>query len=144
MNIDLANAVLKVAAGSVLTLAVAAPAVPSFSPAITVDYIGVPLNVVVACAAGAYSSFSFGDKVEPRSRMYQLFIACIIMGCAMTGLTNALIGYWLPKLHVSSGGQAALGAFVSCLARFVIPAIIERIGPLMDRIPFFRKTPKGE
>src|SRR4249919_2213707 len=135
MSIDLANGLLKMSAAAAVS--VAAPAF--ITPEITVAYIGVPLNVVVACAAGAYSSFSFGDKVEPRSRMFPLFLACVIMGCAMTGITNAMIGYWLPKLHVTSGGQAALGAMVSCLARFIIPALIERIGPLLDKVPFLRK-----
>lgn len=106
---------------------------------VLLPYVGVPLNVLVACVAGAYSSFSFGERVEPRSRMFQLFTACVIMGWAFTVVVNAAIFHWLDGFKLTDGAAAGMGAIVSCLTRFFIPALIERIGPWMDKLPFLRK-----
>lgn len=102
----------------------------------------VPFNVVIGCIAGAYASFSFGEKVEPRGRMFQLWFACIIMGCAFTAVTNGVVGYCFKGFQLTAGVQAGIGAIVSCLMRFIIPAIIEGIksGAWKDWIPFIRKT----
>jgi hypothetical protein len=125
-----------------------------FTPEVTVSYIGVPLNVLVACVAGAYSSFSFGDKVEPRSYMFKLFVACVIMGAAFTGLVIGGIEFFVhlktthDTFRVSPGVQAGLGAFVSCITRFGLPPIIEiaRTGAWMNWLPFVRRKnpPDGE
>jgi hypothetical protein len=113
-----------------------------FTPEVTVSYIGVPLNVLVACVAGAYSSFSFGDKVEPRAYMFKLFVACVIMGAAFTGIGIAVIEHFLLKdgQSVAPGAQAGFGAFVSCITRFGLPPIIEiaRTGAWMNWLPFVR------
>lgn len=119
--------------------AVVTAAAPSFSPDITVPYLGVPLNVIVACAAGAYSSFSFGKKVEPRSAMFKLFFACVFMGCAFTAIANAMVRFWFEGFEITDGVQAGMGAILSCLTRFIIPAIIARIDPWLDKIPFLKK-----
>ena len=107
---------------------------------ISVAYIGAPLNVLVACSAGAYSSFSFGDKVEPRGRMFRLFFACVFMGCALTALTQAAISHWL-NLELTDGAQAGMGAVISCLTRFWIPSLIGFIkdGTWVEWVPFLRK-----
>jgi hypothetical protein len=111
---------------------------------ISVAYIGVPLNVLVACAAGAYSSFSFGDKVEPRGRMFRLFFACIFMGCALTALTQSAIAHWM-KLDLTDGAQAGMGAVIACLTRFWIPSLIGFIkdGTWVEWVPFLRKRSGG-
>ena len=128
--------------GFSVTAAVAAAIAPSFSLDFTIDYIGVPFNAVVAAALGAYSGFAFGDKVEPRGRVFQLFIACVLMGCAWTGLTAWLIDV-LTDWELKRGAMAWMAAIISCLTRFFIPEIIKRIGPWLDKIPFFKlKTPK--
>lgn len=96
------------------------------------------LNALVACCAGAYCSFGFGEKVEPRSKMYKLFVQSVIMGLAFTEVINWVIEMYF-KVSIPYGVQAGIGAIISCMVRFVIPAAIERIGPWMDQIPFFRK-----
>lgn len=97
------------------------------------------LNFIASCAAGAYSSFSFGDKVEPRSKMFNLFIACIIMGASLTTLTNAGITHFV-HMTMLPGTKCAMGAFVSCLTRFWLPSLIENIrsGNWLNWIPFLR------
>ena len=105
---------------------------------VTVGFVGVPVNLIVACALGAYASFSFGDPVSPRSRMLNLFVACVIVGCAFTAITNAAIEHFL-RVNLLPGVQAGIGAILSCLSRFIIPAVIERIPRWLDKIPFLRK-----
>lgn len=95
--------------------------------------------IIVACAAGAYSSFAFGEKIAPRSKMFQLWMACVFMGWAFSVVTTATVHYWFPKFDLAIEVRAGLSAIVSCLTRFIIPAVIERIGPWLDRIPFLRK-----
>lgn len=139
MSQDMASALWKVGVGALGTFTAS---LPSFSPEITTPYIGVPFNVVIACIAGAYSSFSFGDKVEPRSKMWKLFIACVFMGAAWTGTVNFIISV-LTNWQLLPGAQAGMGAIISCLTRFVMPAIIENIKPwiasIKFRIPFLSK-----
>lgn len=104
-----------------------------FTPDVTTPYLGVPFNVVIACAGGTYASFSWGEKIEPRSRVYKVFFACLFMGCTLTGLINGLIAWSTDGLVLIDGVQAGLGALIACLTRFIIPALIERIGPVLDR-----------
>lgn len=131
------------------TVLAATVSTQAFSHEITVDYIGVPFNVIVASALGAYSGFSFGDKVKPRSQMFQLFIACVFMGAAWTGFVGMLIDV-LTEWELKRGVMPALGAIISCLARFFIPELIQRIGPWLDKIPFLgskkrsKRQPKDE
>ena len=139
MNLQVLEAVGKVSIG-VSALIGSSAVLP---PGVITDFI-VPVNVWIACAAGAYSSFSFGEPVEPRSKMLQLFVACIIMGAAWTALVNWGISFATDgSTSIVGGAQAGLGAVISCLARFFIPEIIKRIGPWLDKIPFLRKR-QGE
>jgi hypothetical protein len=115
---------------------------PILTQNVSIAYVGVPLNLVVACGLGAYASFSFGDPVTPRSKMLNLFMSCVIIGCAFTAVTNAAISHFM---HVTllPGAQAGIGAILSCLSRFIIPAVIERIPYWLDKIPFLKRE-KGE
>ena len=112
-----------------------------FTPDISVAYIGVPLNVIVACVLGAYSSFSVGEKVEPRKRMFNLFVACVFMGAAFTAICNAGISHWL-KMEMTAGLQAGMGAAVSFITRFFLPWLADVVsqGKWLSWIPFFRKS----
>lgn len=124
--------------------AVGLPFLPSFnfSPEFTTPYVGVPFNVVIACAGGTYASFSWGEKIEPRSRMFKMFVGCLFMGCTMTGLVNAIVVIYTDGFTLIPGVQAGLGALVACLTRFIIPALIERIGPVLDRLLSFLRLKK--
>lgn len=113
-----------------------------WTPEISVNYIGVPLNVVVACILGAYSSFSVGEKVSTRAAMFKLFVACVLMGAAFTAITNAGITFWL-KLEMTAGLQAGVGAAVSFMTRFFLPWLADVVGEgkWLSWIPFIRKSP---
>jgi len=109
-----------------------------FTPEFTLGYLGVPFNVLVACILGTYSGFGFGDKVEPRSKVVHLFVACVIMGCFWTALAEHAIQYCF-EVELKRGVLAGLGGVISCMARFFIPEMIKRIGPWLDKIPVIGK-----
>jgi hypothetical protein len=112
---------------------------------VSVAYVGVPLNVLVACAIGAYCSFSFGDRVEPRSRMAGVFLASWFMGASMTALVNSAIKHWL-QMEMTDGLQAGLGAFVAFCARFFLPWLVDVIktGKWLSWIPFVGRGEKDK
>lgn len=110
-------------------LAITTVAAALLTPDLSVGILGVPINIVVACIAGTFCSFVFGEAVEPRSYMWKLFIACVIMGCALTGFSVAMVEHWiLPEgKTVAPGVFASLGAIVSCVTRFFIPWLIDKV-----------------
>lgn len=107
---------------------------------ITVAYIGVPLNVLVACAVGAFCSFSFSDKIEGRRHMFVMFVTCLFMGAAFTACVNAGVVHWL-RLEMTDGLQAAMGAVVSFVTRFFLPwlADVVKTGKWISWVPFTRR-----
>ena len=113
----------------------------SFTRDVTVAYVGVPLNLLVACFIGAYCSFSVGDKVEPRSKMWGLLVACIFMGGAFTGIANAVIAHFT-KMEMSDALQAGVACVVSFLTRFFLPwlAKVVKTGKWVNWIPFLRRS----
>lgn len=108
---------------------------------ITVAYIGVPLNVLVACVLGAWASLSFGDKIESRGRAAQLFTAAIIMGAAFTAMANAALVHWL-GLAMTDGLQAGIGVAVSFVTPHFLPWLVDMVrnGKWLDLIPFLRRN----
>lgn len=119
----------------------ATPAIPGPHP-LAAAFGWFPIDsipLVLACIAGSYASFSFGDTVEPRSKLFSMWLACVIMGCAFTVVLNAVIGYTFKGFGLTPGVQVAIGAIVSCMTRFFLPAVIIRIGPWLDKIPFLKK-----
>lgn len=108
---------------------------------VTTVYIGVPANVLVACAIGAFCSFSFGDKVEPRRKMWGLYVACLFMGAAFTAIANATITHWF-KLEMTDALQAGIGAAVAFTTRFFLPWFVDvvKTGKWITWIPFNRSN----
>ena len=106
----------------------------------TVAYVGVPFNVLFACAVGAYCSFSLGDKIEPRSKMWSLFVMCLFLGAAFTALCNAVVEHVF-KMTMTDALQAGMGCIVSFLMRFFLPWLVKIVqdGTWVSWIPFLRK-----
>jgi hypothetical protein len=115
-----------------------------FTRDVSVAYIGVPLNVLVACAIGAFCSFSFSDRIEKRGTMVSLFVACLCMGAAFTALCNAALVHWL-GLTMTDGLQAGLGAVVAFITRFFLPWLVDVVknGKWLSWIPFIGRGDKG-
>lgn len=138
---DILHAVLKTALG----VSVAAPPIVSKTlphlEVIPEPYL-VALCLFVSCVGGAYASFSWGDPVEPRRKMANLFLSCVIMGLAFTVVVNWSIEFWFWfKAQLELGVRAAMGAIVSCLTRFIMPKVIDSIkdGSWKTIIPFLKK-----
>ena len=103
------------------------------------------LAMVIASFGGAYASFSWGDPVEPRSKMARLFVSCVIIGLSLTSLTNAAIEAFT-SFHLTLGSKTGLSAVVSCLTRFIMPKVIESIkdGTWRNVIPFIAKKERAQ
>jgi hypothetical protein len=100
------------------------------------------VTVLIACIAGAYASFGFvNEPVEPRKRMYQVFLSCVIMGWSFTTVLNAVIAWSMDGLVMTRAVHAGVGGIVSCLTRFWLPSLIDNIkkGNWIKWIPFVNK-----
>ena len=106
---------------------------------LVVGVTGVAPNVLVACAIGAWCSFSFGDKIEPRSRMYGLFVACVFMGAAFTVIVNSALVHFMGVV-MTDPLQVAVGTVVAFVTRFLLPWLVNvlRTGEWVEWIPFIR------
>lgn len=119
-----------------------APVVAKLAP--SVASIPEPLMVAgclfMASLGGAYASFSWGDPVEPRSKMARLFVSCVVMGLAFTMVFNWAVQHWSP-FALTLGAKAGMSAIISCLTRFWMPILIDSIrdGTWKELIPFIRK-----
>lgn len=113
----------------------------AISPEVSVPYLGVPINVVVAASAGAVAGFAFAGKLESRLRVFQVAFASVVLGCAITTLLELYMTYKL-GWEVETRALPAIALIVACVARWLVPAVIERIGPWLDSLPFVK--PKGK
>ena len=96
------------------------------------------LAMFLASGGGTYASFAWADPIEPRKKMINLFVSCIIMGMAFTLILNSVIEWQLKGFGLTVGARAGISAVVSCLTRFVMPVMIEGIkdGSWKSLIPF--------
>lgn len=102
-------------------------AISTFSVESTTPYLGISLNAVVAACAGAYCSFSFGTKIEPRKRMFQLFVSAVLLGGFISAIIGAALTYLLPGVEQTEELQVGIAGIVSFLVPHVAPEIIERV-----------------
>ena len=107
---------------------------------VTVAFIGVPLNVMVACAIGAFCSFSFSERVESRRSMFSMFATCWFMGAAFTAIANASMSHWF-AMEMTDGLQAGVGAVVAFITRFFLPSLADAVrnGKWISWLPMIRR-----
>lgn len=110
-----------------------------------VDFIGVPFNVLVACAIGAFCSLSFGDKVNCRRRLWGLFVSSTLMGAAFTAISNGLLQHYT-DLAMTDGLHAGMGAAVSFVTRFALPWIADVVkhGKWLSWLPWINKGNRND
>lgn len=108
---------------------------------ITVPYIGVPMNILIACSIGSMCSFGYGEPVKPRSKMFAAVATSILMGGAFTGFVDALLHHFA-GMEMLDGAAASLGAIVSFAMRPFLPWAFDtlRRGRWVRMIPFFRRN----
>ncbi len=123
------------------TIAVAAAGF-AFS-SITVEIVGVPLNVLIACGIGSFCSILAHDKLK-KGRLIPMFVLGVVMGAAFTGLAQWLVTTFIGKV-ITSSMLASMGIIVSFLTPFVLPSLIAsaRSGSWLAYIPFINRK-KGD
>ena len=141
--IDIINSIK--ASTSIFIAAIAVPSIPATELTITIGYFGVPINVLVACAAGAYASFSWGDPIKSRSKMFNLWFACLIMGGLFTGFVEFLLRHFA-NMSLSEGALAGMGGIISWSTKFWLPWLAEALksGSWIKLIPFFNTKKSGD
>lgn len=107
-------------------------AVSTFSAESTTPYLGMSLNALVAACAGAYCSFSFGSKIEPRKRMFQLFVSAVLLGGFISAIIGATLAYLVPAVVQTEALKVGIAGVVSFLVPHVAPEIIERVRGLIS------------
>lgn len=101
----------------------------------------VPAPVIIGCAAGTYASFTWADKIESRSKMWQMFFSCMVMGIAFTIVSDIAIKNFM-HMTLTPGGQAAFGAIVSVITRNAMPWLtdVARTGKWLQWVPFIKRS----
>jgi hypothetical protein len=112
-----------------------------FTRDITVPYVGVPFNLIVAVAFGAVCSLGIDDEpIRPRSKFYTIMFMSVFMGCVFTALVNAVLGHF--GLEMKDGTQAGVGGIVGFVMRPFLPwlYVTAKTGRWVRLVPFFRRN----
>lgn len=113
---------------------------------VTVDWIGVPVNVLFCCFVGSLMSFGIPDKSKLGPKQFWITVAmCVSMGAGFTAICNAVVGHFT-TIEMTSGFQAGIGLVVSFTMRFALPWMADAIskGRWLKWIPIFRGDNKPE
>lgn len=123
----------------ILVMGAVAVITAGFTRDVSIAYIGIPLNLLVPCALGAYAAFNVGKPITPRRAMWGYALACIIMGAAFTSVTTEVVQYFLQKTPLP-GTQAGIAASVSYVTKFALPWLADAVakGKWLTWIPFFK------
>lgn len=109
-------------------------------PYLATEY-SMAITVWIAASAGTIGSFAFAGKLDSRMRMFQVAFACMTLGWAMTTLIELYVTHkygWTPVPRA----LGAIALITSFFSRWIVPAVIERIGPWLDNIPFLNRKGK--
>lgn len=113
---------------------------------VTVEWIGVPVNVLFCCVVGSLMSFGIEDKVKLTPKQFWSTVAmCVSLGAAFTAICNAIMDNYT-TLEMTGGLQAGIGLVVSFTMRFVLPWLADAIrkGRWLKWIPLFRGKSEDE
>lgn len=121
--------------GSVAALG--ASAVASYVD-VTTPYIGVPLNVLIAALLGV--SFGMAWNKDPMTRRDQVIVifGSAIAACAAVAAFS-LVASYMYHVEVKANELAPFALLIALFGPSWIPAVKERIGPWLDKIPFIGK-----
>jgi hypothetical protein len=102
---------------------------PELTGDFTSSYIGVPAPVIVAAIVGTLAGIALGDPIVPRTKLLGSAFAFVFLGAAAASLIPYIIG-WRPAPPNVVAGIAVIS---SASMRWVWPALITAIKPLLDR-----------
>jgi hypothetical protein len=132
------NLAMVAEAATKTAVAVAGTAAVSYID-ISIPYIGVPLNVVVAAIGGTIAGFAWSEKVEARKKVFGIAFACVISACAMTWIAGMLARHFW-GIKVDTRDLAPLAIIFALFGRQWIPAVQSHVDPWLSSIPFINKA----
>lgn len=104
---------------------------------ITMPYLGVPLNVVVAAALGVLAGMAWDERELTRKQQSKMAVGLMFVACATTALITFVAPHW--HWSVDARAMAPLALVIAAFGPKWMPAVNDRIGPWLDKIPFFGK-----
>ena len=108
---------------------VAMAATPSIN-SMSIPFFGVPLTVLAMATAGATISFAYGKPIESRAKLFTMAIANTFVAAASVAIVPHALGLtWL-----SDKLQAPTAFLIAVLARHVVPAVIELVPEIIQKI----------
>ena len=110
-------------------------------PEVSVPYIGIPVNMLFACAVGTYAAFAMNkEKIEPRAHAIGLFIVCMFMGGMLTSVVQFTVEHAL-KVKAEVGLLVGIAGLVSFITFYMLPVLAEiiRSKEWVDWIPFLSR-----
>lgn len=121
-------------------IAVAGAAASSYLD-ITVPYFGVPLNVVTAAVFGAIVGLAWNNNEMGRRKLALVTLCSVAAACAVTALMAFGLAHF-KHIVIESKVLAPLALLIALFGNRWIPAVNDRIGPWLDKLPFIGK--KGD
>lgn len=115
----------------------------AITPEFTTQFVGVPVNQIVAAVLGTAASFGVPNGYRPKERaeMWMLAMCCVVMGCGLTVLVNEGLEVWRGKVLLQ-GSRAGMTVVISFLARFFLPWVTDVVstGKWVKWVPFLNKS----
>ena len=105
---------------------------------ISVYIVGVPLNVVVAASLGVLAGLAWNYKDKTRREVIGIAAASVIAACALTAILSLIINHFY-EVELNPPQMAPLALLIALFGPRWVPAVNERIGPWLDKIPFIGK-----
>lgn len=118
--------------GRPATLAAAA----TLSQAVT-SVVGVPLNVLVAASLGVLAGLAWSEKDQTRKQLAWVGFGSVFVACAVVAVLNAVAHFYKVVPEPTVLAPAAL--LIAFFGPRWVPAVNERIGPWLDKLPFIGK-----
>lgn len=103
--------------------------------------LGVPTNVMVAASLGVIAGLAWSDKDMTRRQQVKVAGGSVIAACAVAAVLNFVV-HVVKGVHMEPTVLAPVALLIALFGPRWVPAVNERIGPWLDRLPIFGK--KGD
>lgn len=105
---------------------------------LTTPVLGAPLNIVAGACLGAIAGLAWSKQVLTRRQLIGLVISIVIISCSITATIPWLVNHYL-KAKIAAKDLAPVAVIIAYFGCYWVPAVNERIGSWLDRIPFIGK-----
>lgn len=101
--------------------------------------LGVPLNVVAAAFLGVLAGLAWLKEDVSRFQVVRIVFGSVVVASAIVGFGVPVAAHLFTKLTISDGQLAPLALIISFFGPRWVPAVNDRIGQWLDKIPFIGK-----